>query len=124
MDAAGTSSSKGTEGHVEQPHVLVVDDCRVSRMRNEMMFKKYSCKVTTAESGLKALEFLGLADDNQRSGNDNQIPKLNMVSTDYNMPPGMNGYELLKKIKQESSTMKDVPVVIVSSAEDPDLINK
>ncbi|KAI3458470.1 hypothetical protein Pfo_015133 [Paulownia fortunei] len=103
MDAAGTSSCKGMEGHVEQPHVLVVDDCRVSRVLNELLFKKYSCK------GWKLLRPLGW-----------KLLRL----TDYNMPPGMNGYELLKKIKQESSTMKDLPVVIVSSAEEPDLINK
>ncbi|KAI3461642.1 hypothetical protein Pfo_018305 [Paulownia fortunei] len=111
MDAAGTSSSKGMEGHVEQPHVLVVDDCRVTRMLTEIMFKKYACKVTTAESGLKALEYLGLVDHKQSSGNDNQIPKVNMISTDYNM-------------SGESSAMRDVPVVIVSSATDPTLINK
>ncbi|GFP80767.1 two-component response regulator arr17 [Phtheirospermum japonicum] len=44
-----------------------------------------------------------------------QIPKVNLVCSDYHMPPGMTGYELLKKIKQESAATKDVPVVIVSS---------
>ncbi|KAL7146728.1 hypothetical protein ABFS83_06G061200 [Erythranthe nasuta] len=112
------SSSKE---EMEQPHVLVIDDCRATRMIITLLFKKFSCKVTNAESGFEALEILGLSDDKQTSGNDNKIPKVNMISTDYNMP-GMNGYELLKKIK-ESSTMKDVPVVIVSSNSDPTLIN-
>ncbi|BBG98140.1 response regulator 17 [Prunus dulcis] len=37
--------------------------------------------------------------------------------------PGMTGYELLKKIK-ESSLMKEVPVVIMSSEYVPNRINK
>ncbi|KAK6156046.1 hypothetical protein DH2020_010294 [Rehmannia glutinosa] len=113
--SAGASSSKGMAA---QPHVLVVDDCSVSRKFNELIFKKYECKVTTVESGSKALEFLGLVDDNPSSGNDNQIPKVDMVCTDYSMPPGITGYELLKKIKA-STTMKDLPVVIVSAETDP-----
>nr|DAD41002.1 TPA_asm: hypothetical protein HUJ06_015325 [Nelumbo nucifera] len=39
--------------------------------------------------------------------------KMNMIITDYCMP-GMTRYELLKKIK-ESSTFKEIPVVIMSS---------
>ncbi|KAK6156066.1 hypothetical protein DH2020_010314 [Rehmannia glutinosa] len=119
--SAGASSSKGMAA---QPHVLVVDDCSVSRKFNELIFKKYECKVTTVESGLKALEFLGLVDDKPSSGNDNHIPKVNLVCTDYSMPPGINGYELLKKIKQESTTMKNLPVVIMSEEIHPTLINE
>ncbi|XP_073282697.1 two-component response regulator ARR17-like, partial [Primulina huaijiensis] len=51
-----------------------------------------------------------------------QVSKVNMIITDYCMP-GMTGYELLKKIK-ESSVMKDVPVVIMSSENIPTRINK
>ncbi|XP_012858372.1 PREDICTED: two-component response regulator ARR17-like [Erythranthe guttata] len=115
--------SSSSKKEMEQPHVVVIDDCRATRMIITLLFKKFSCKVTNAESGFEALEILGLSDDKQTSVNDNKIPKVDMISTDYNMP-GMNGYELLKKIKQESSTMKDVPVVIVSSNNDPTLINK
>nr|POE60003.1 two-component response regulator arr3 [Quercus suber] len=48
--------------------------------------------------------------------------KVNLIITDYCMP-GMTGYELLKKIK-ESPTMKDIPVVIVSSENVPTRIKK
>lgn len=78
--------------------------------------------VTTTENGLKALEYLGLGDNNQSSTVNNDVSKVNMIITDYCMP-GMTGYELLKKIK-ESSVMKDVPVVIMSSESIPTRINK
>ncbi|GKG16777.1 two-component response regulator ARR5-like protein, partial [Tanacetum coccineum] len=39
--------------------------------------------------------------------------KVNLIMTDYSMP-GMTGFELLKKIKN-SSTLKEIPVVIMSS---------
>lgn len=45
-----------------------------------------------------------------------------MIITDYCMP-GMTGYELLKKIKQ-SSMLREVPVVIMSSENVPTRINK
>ncbi|XP_011021053.1 PREDICTED: two-component response regulator ARR15-like isoform X2 [Populus euphratica] len=43
--------------------------------------------------------------------------KVNLIITDYCMG-GMTGYELLKRIK-ESPTMKEIPVVIVSSENIP-----
>ncbi|KAI3470968.1 hypothetical protein Pfo_027631 [Paulownia fortunei] len=106
----------------EEPHVLAVDDNLLDRILVEKLLKNSSCKVTTAENGQRALEYLGLVDDKQSSANDNQASKVNMIITDYCMP-GMTGYELLKKIK-ESSIMKDVPVVIMSSENVPTRINK
>ncbi|KAL2492990.1 Two-component response regulator ARR17 [Abeliophyllum distichum] len=118
MDASGVSS---TDGIMEEPHVLAVDDNLVDRKLVEKLLRNSSCKVTTAENGLRALEYLGLGDDRQSSVTNN-ASKVNMIITDYCMP-GMTGYELLKKIK-ESSNMKDVPVVIVSSENVPTRINK
>ncbi|KAL7108606.1 hypothetical protein ACP275_06G122700 [Erythranthe tilingii] len=111
----------GAAGFVEEPHVLAVDDNLIDRILVEKLLKNSSCKVTTAENGQRALEYLGLVDNNQTSSNDN-ASKVNMIITDYCMP-GMTGYELLKKIK-ESSVMKDVPVVIMSSENVPTRINK
>ncbi|KAL3834749.1 hypothetical protein ACJIZ3_009485 [Penstemon smallii] len=110
------------KGNVEEePHVLAVDDNLVDRKLVEKLLKNSSCKVTTAENGLRALEYLGLLDGKKSSMNNNAL-KVNMIITDYCMPE-MNGYELLKKIK-ESSLMKDVPVVIMSSENVPTRINK
>ncbi|XP_055831547.1 two-component response regulator ARR17-like [Solanum dulcamara] len=105
----------------DEPHVLAVDDNLLDRKLVEILLKKSSCKVTTAEDGLRALEYLGLAAHQDSSTNSNGS-KVNMIITDYCMP-GMTGYELLKKIKG-SSMMKDVPVVIMSSENIPTRINQ
>ncbi|KAL3334483.1 hypothetical protein AABB24_030957 [Solanum stoloniferum] len=123
MFANSSSISKGMGEVVasDEPHVLAVDDNLVDRKLVEILLKKSSCKVTTAEDGLRALEYLGLAAHQDSSTNSNGS-KVNMIITDYCMP-GMTGYELLKKIK-ESSMMKDVPVVIMSSENIPTRINQ
>ncbi|CAN1852471.1 Two-component response regulator ARR17, partial [Linum perenne] len=74
--------------------------------------------VTTAENGVKALEYLGLQDEARDRG----LKKVNLIITDYCMP-GMTGYELLKKIK-ESRDLKGVPVVVVSSENIPTRVNQ
>ncbi|VFQ77509.1 unnamed protein product [Cuscuta campestris] len=103
------------------PHVLAVDDNLVDRKIVERLLKSSSCKVTTAENGLRALEYLGLGDDPNNTPNINGS-KVNMIITDYCMPE-MTGYELLKKIK-ESSNMRHIPVVIMSSENIPTRINQ
>ncbi|KAK9280032.1 hypothetical protein L1049_013717 [Liquidambar formosana] len=100
--------------------VLAVDDSLVDRKLIEKLLTNFSCKVTTAENGQRALEILGLG-DGQHNSKKNDL-KVNLIITDYCMP-GMTGYELLKKIK-ESPTMKEIPVVIVSSENIPTRINK
>ncbi|KAH9323404.1 hypothetical protein KI387_018043, partial [Taxus chinensis] len=107
----GTSTS--------QTHVLAVDDSIVDRKVIEKLLKKSSYKVTTVDSGTRALEFLGL-DDDHNTGKDNGL-KVNMIITDYCMP-GMTGYELLKRIK-ESSKLKEIPVFIMSSENIPSRMN-
>jgi two-component response regulator ARR-A family len=47
---------------------------------------------------------------------------VNLIITDYCMP-GMTGYDLLKKIK-DSSSLRDIPVVIMSSENIPSRINR
>ncbi|KAE8704663.1 Two-component response regulator ARR9 [Hibiscus syriacus] len=90
-----------------QLHVLAVDD------------------ITTVDSGTKALEFLGLHQDetiNPTSPSNHREVEVNLVSTDYCMP-GMTGYDLLKKIK-ESSSLRSMPVVIMSSENVPSRITR
>ncbi|CAA7060466.1 unnamed protein product [Microthlaspi erraticum] len=108
----------------EELHVLAVDDNLIDRKLVERILKISSCKVTTAENGLRALEYLGLGDPQQTDSlTTTNVMKVNLIITDYCMP-GMTGFELLKKLKKESSNLKDVPVVILSSENIPTRINK
>ncbi|KAL8149388.1 two-component response regulator ARR17-like [Apium graveolens] len=120
MDVSASFSSVSNDDE-QKPHVLAVDDSLVDRKIVEKLLKTFSCKVTTAESGMRALEYLGLRDDQDNTLNSNGS-KVSMIITDYCMP-GMTGYELLKKVK-ESSMLKEVPVVIMSSENIPTRINK
>ncbi|OWM69870.1 two-component response regulator ARR17-like [Punica granatum] len=113
-------NSKSEHGGDSRPHILAVDDNLLDRKLIEKLLLNSSCKVTTAENGLRALELLGLRDDQPNCSATGS--KVNMIITDYCMP-GMTGYELLKKIKG-SSILKEVPVVIMSSENVPTRINK
>ncbi|VVB02972.1 unnamed protein product [Arabis nemorensis] len=98
----------------EELHVLAVDDNLIDRKLVEKLLKISSCKVTTAENAIRALEYLDALTNNDL--------KVNLIITDYCMP-GMTGFELLKKVK-ESSYLKEVPVVIMSSENIPTRVNK
>lgn len=96
-----------------EAHVLAVDDSLVDRTVIERLLRISSCKVTAVDSGFRALQFLGLDEEDKSSSVGFDGLKVDLIITDYCMP-GMTGYELLKKIK-ESSTLKEIPVVIMSS---------
>ncbi|KAI4328315.1 hypothetical protein L6164_020678 [Bauhinia variegata] len=99
----------------DEVHVLAVDDSLVDRKVIERLLKisACNCKVTAVDSGMRALQFLGLDAEKSPSDSFDHGLKVDLIITDYCMP-GMTGYELLKKIK-ESSTLKQIPVVIMSS---------
>ncbi|KAG8367834.1 hypothetical protein BUALT_Bualt16G0113900 [Buddleja alternifolia] len=110
-----------------QFHVLAVDDSLIDRKLIERLLKTSSFQVTTVDSGSKALEFLGWNENERNSTNEtfvspqnHQEVEVNLVITDYCMP-GMTGYDLLKKIK-ESSYLRNIPVVIMSSENVPSRI--
>ncbi|KAK3139295.1 hypothetical protein QOZ80_5AG0380860 [Eleusine coracana subsp. coracana] len=106
-------------------HVLAVDDSLPDRKLIERLLKTSSFHVTTVDSGSKALQFLGLLhdEDSPVSVHADQLDvAVNLIITDYCMP-GMTGYDLLKKIK-ESSSLRDIPVVIMSSENIPSRINR
>ncbi|KAI8562449.1 hypothetical protein RHMOL_Rhmol03G0038400 [Rhododendron molle] len=110
-------------------HVLAVDDSIIDRKLIERLLKTSSYLVTTVDSGTKALEFLGLDGDDLRNPNQpsvspdiQQETEVNLIITDYCMP-GMTGYDLLKKIK-ESTSLRNIPVVIMSSENVPSRISR
>lgn len=112
-----------------QFHVLAVDDSILDRKLIERLLKTSSYHVTAVDSGMKALEFLGLKCDEHVTKdlasvalNHYHQVDVNLIITDYCMP-GMTGYDLLRKIK-ESTSLKDIPVVIMSSENEPSRINR
>ncbi|MBA0596146.1 hypothetical protein Gorai_012977 [Gossypium raimondii] len=64
-----------------EPHVLAVDDNLIDRTLVEKLLKNSSCKVTTAENGLRALEFLGLGSD-ERNSLEGTVRTQNLTLTD------------------------------------------
>lgn len=96
----------------QEMHVLAVDDSSVDRAVIAKILRSSKYRVTTVESATRALELLGLG----------LVPNVNMIITDYWMP-GMTGYELLKRVK-ESSKLKEIPVVIMSSENVPNRISR
>ncbi|KAL1564339.1 Two-component response regulator arr9 [Salvia divinorum] len=112
-------------GAETQFHVLAVDDSIIDRKLIERLLKTSSYQVTAVESGVKALEFLGLVGDeefsNSNSNSNCQRVEVNLIITDYSMP-AITGYDLLRKIKK-STSLKDIPVVIMSSENVPSRIN-
>ncbi|KAI5070125.1 hypothetical protein GOP47_0014468 [Adiantum capillus-veneris] len=97
-------------------HVLAVDDSVLDRKMIERLLRTSSYKVTTVDSGNKALEVLGI------EGSLGLQINISLIITDYCMP-GMTGYELLKRIK-ETSALKEIPVVIMSSENVPNRIQR
>ncbi|MEO5332101.1 MAG: response regulator [Magnetococcus sp. YQC-5] len=90
--------------------VLVVDDSRSSRTLLLAYLKRYRFIVLEATNGIEALEIL------QRD------PSIQLILTDYNMP-GMNGFELTKKIRSLHSRDK-VAIIGLSAQGDPLLSSK
>ncbi|THU68927.1 hypothetical protein C4D60_Mb08t09000 [Musa balbisiana] len=82
-----------------QFHVLAVDDSLIDRKLIERLLRTSSYRVTTVDSGSKALEVLGLMEDQDVSS---------PASTD----------------KNGSSNLKGIPVVIMSSENVPSRINR
>ncbi|XP_057789976.1 two-component response regulator ORR9-like [Salvia miltiorrhiza] len=113
-----------------QFHVLAVDDSLIDRKLIERLLKTSSFQVTAVDSGIKALKYLGLIDDENTSTDtdpfststkNNHEVEVNLIITDYCMPE-MTGYDLLRKIKG-STSLRDIPVVIMSSENVPSRIN-
>lgn len=94
----------------EDIHVLVVDDEMMSRTVVSTLLKRFKYTVTTAEDGAEAMELLKSAPPGT----------YHLVLTDVKMPQ-MNGIELLQYIRSEE-TLRSVPVVMMSSFDQGDVI--
>ncbi|XP_003560254.3 two-component response regulator ORR5 [Brachypodium distachyon] len=98
------------EAELVVPYVMAVDDSSVDRAVITALLRRSKYKVTAVDSGKRALEIL------------DSEPNVSMIITDYWMPE-MTGYDLLKKVK-ESSELKQIPVVIMSSENVPTRITR
>lgn len=88
-----------TQSTAEKKIVLVVEDEQALQEAIRLKLIKEGISVEVASSGEQALRYL-------------EKNKPNLVWLDL-LLPGMNGLELLRKIREELK-MKDLPVVVVS----------
>jgi diguanylate cyclase (GGDEF)-like protein len=96
-----------TESAANQPIILVVDDSRLMRVAARKILKN-DFEVLEAEDGEVAWDVL----QNNR--------QINLVMSDLSMP-NLDGLGLLKRIRESSEPhRKELPVIIVTGAEDDD----
>ncbi|KAK4377991.1 hypothetical protein RND71_004287 [Anisodus tanguticus] len=93
-----------------QFHVLAVDDSVIDRKLIERLLKTSACQVTTVDSGSKALEFLGLQEHDKNHTNQ---PCVSLDNHQFDMFS-----------EQESASLRNIPVVIMSSENVPSRINR
>lgn len=115
-----TVGEAATDGH--EMHVLAVDDCRVDRMVVERLLRSDSVKVTAVDSAAKALELLGVNKEHATATVCTNPLKFSLIITDYCMPE-LTGYDLLKRLK-EIKGLKEIPVIIMSSENVPQRIQR
>ncbi|AKA68363.1 hybrid sensor histidine kinase/response regulator [Clostridium scatologenes] len=95
-------NSVSEEKVVEKKSIIVVDDSITSRTLLKNILENYGYQVKTAVDGLQGWRLM-------------KNEKFDLVVTDIEMPV-MNGFELTKKIRDDSK-ISDIPVVLVTSLE-------
>jgi two-component system chemotaxis response regulator CheY len=85
------------------PKVLIVDDSDIVLNIHSHIFDIAGFEVAVAENGFVALEVLNRE-------------KIDLVVTDINMPR-MDGYELIRKIRQ-TENYENTPIIIISTEEE------
>ena len=81
--------------------ILIVDDSRTTRSYHSAIVASAGYRVTTAVDGADGLEKL-LSD------------RCDLIFTDLNMK-GMDGYELVRRVR-ENAEFDEVPIVVISTA--------
>lgn len=95
-------NSTNEEKMVEKKSIIVVDDSITSRTLLKNILENYGYQVKTAVDGLQGWRLM-------------KNEKFDLVVTDIEMPV-MDGFELTKKIRDDSK-ISDIPVVLVTSLE-------
>ncbi len=97
-----SSVSEGLTGSL-----LLVDDSEPSREILKRHLERQGHRVTSASGGAEALSLLETA-------------TFDLIILDY-MMPGMNGYQVLKRIKEEEQ-WSHIPVIMISAVEEMDSV--
>jgi CheY-like chemotaxis protein len=91
----------------EQGHILVVDDNRMNRLKLSIGLEQQGHTVGLAEDGQQALEMLGAG-------------SYDVVLLDIIMP-GMDGFQVLERIKGDPR-LRDTPVIVISALDEIDSV--
>ena len=89
----------------ETGQILVVDDNRVNRMTLSISLEGQGHQVSLAEDGQKALDLL-------------KRQSFDVVLLDIVMP-GMDGFQVLEKVKADPE-LRDIPVIVISALDEID----
>jgi adenylate cyclase len=109
MDTAApvADPTKDPIAPLEQGRLLIVDDSAESREILAMLCEKIGHLPTSVESGEAALELM-------------RTKEFDVIILDI-MMPGMDGYEVLRRLKEDTAT-RDTPVLILSGYTELDSI--
>ncbi len=91
--------------------VLIVDDSLLIRKMEKKVFTSKGIETIEASDGKQALEALKQS-----------YQEIALVITDLNMP-SMNGYELLKTMKNDAH-FQHIPVVVATTESDKAIVNQ
>jgi signal transduction histidine kinase len=91
----------------EQGRVLIVDDNRVNRMKLSFSLQQEGYVVDMAENGQQALDIL-------------HFQPQDAILLDIIMP-GMDGFEVLERIKADPQ-LRDIPVIVISAVDELDSV--
>jgi signal transduction histidine kinase len=89
----------------EQGRILVVDDNRMNRIKLSRSLEQQEHTVELAEDGQQALDML-------------QAQSFDVVLLDIIMP-GMDGYQVLERVKGDPA-LRDIPVIVISALDEID----
>ncbi|MCU0326638.1 MAG: response regulator, partial [Spirosomaceae bacterium] len=96
------------------PRILLVDDNAVNRKVASEILQKAGCEVTTADSGMKAIEVVGSLTPPQPSPNREGVSAgFDVILMDIQMPE-MDGVETTKRLREQFG--ETLPTVIAMTA--------
>jgi two-component system response regulator len=99
---------------IEGCHILLVEDDPADAKLFEMATRevRQSLSVETVPDGAAALEYV------YHRGTYTNAPPCTLIVLDLNLP-GLDGFEVLRRIKTDSST-ESIPVIVLSSTASPE----